>query len=124
MNLLRKGNIMLPKYQRHFVWEKERVDKLVESIKENLFIPPVTIGSFQEDGKLQNLILDGQQRLTSVLLAYLGLYPNKEHYRRETDYQLAGEAAVYENYFIRFFVLILLDRLFVMLYKEAGKTIV
>lgn len=97
MNLLRKGNIVLPKYQRHFVWEKERVDKLVESIKENLFIPPVTIGSFQEDGKLQNLILDGQQRLTSVLLAYLGLYPDKEHYRREADYQLAGEDAGLEN---------------------------
>lgn len=29
MELLRKGNIMLPKYQRHFVWEKEmtEVDK-------------------------------------------------------------------------------------------------
>ncbi len=37
---------------------------------------------------------------------------------------LSGKTAVYENYFIRFFVLILLDRLFVMLYKEAGETIV
>ena len=97
MELLRKGNIMLPKYQRHFVWEKERVDKLVESIKENLFVPPVTIGSFQKDGKLQNLIIDGQQRLTSIMLAYLGLYPDKEHYRREAGIQMAGEDAGLEN---------------------------
>lgn len=85
MKLLRSGDIMLPKYQRHFVWEKERVDKLVTSIKDDLFIPPITIGAFKEKGKLQNLIIDGQQRLTSILLAYLGLYPDKEHYSRSDD---------------------------------------
>ena len=62
MKLLRNGDIILPKYQRHFVWEKERVDKLVASIKEDLFIPPVTIGAFKENDKLQNFIIDGQQR--------------------------------------------------------------
>ena len=91
MNLLRTGNIILPKYQRHFVWEKERVDKLVQSIKDELFIPPVTIGSFKKDGKIQNLILDGQQRLTSILLAYLGIYPDKEHYQRIDEVTLATE---------------------------------
>lgn len=90
MKLLRSGDIVLPKYQRHFVWEKERVDKLVLSIKEDLFIPPVTIGAFKENGKLQNFIIDGQQRLTSILLAWLGLYPDKEHYTRSEN-RLAAE---------------------------------
>lgn len=85
MKLLRIGDIVLPKYQRHFVWEKERVDKLVLSIKEDLFIPPITIGAFKENGKLQNFIIDGQQRLTSILLAWLGLYPDKEHYTRSEN---------------------------------------
>lgn len=85
MKLLRSGDIVLPKYQRHFVWERERVDKLVVSIKEDLFIPPVTIGAFKENGKLQNFIIDGQQRLTSILLAWLGIYPDKEHYIRNDD---------------------------------------
>ena len=39
MKLLRCGDIVLHRYQRHFVWEKERVDKLVASIKDDLFIP-------------------------------------------------------------------------------------
>ena len=91
MKLLRHGDIVLPKYQRHFVWEKDRVDKLVASIKGDLFIPPVTIGSFQESGKLNNLIIDGQQRLTSILLAVLGIYPDKEHYTRVNENLLASD---------------------------------
>lgn len=90
MKLLRCGDIVLPRYQRHFVWEKERVDKLVASIKDDLFIPPVTIGAFKENGRLHNYIIDGQQRLTSILLAYLGLYPDKEHFIHFDD-MLAAE---------------------------------
>lgn len=94
MKLLRSGDIVLPKYQRHFVWEKERVDKLVLSIKEDLFIPPVTIGAFKENGKLQNFIIDGQQRLTSILLAWLGLYPDKEHYKRRENVLAAEDEGI------------------------------
>lgn len=74
--MLRK-NIVLPKYQRHFVWSKKKVIGLVEALKNDQFVPPVTIGVFKVDGKMVNYILDGQQRLTSILLAYLKLYPKK-----------------------------------------------
>ena len=97
LKLLRTGDIILPKYQRHFVWDKERMRKLVDSVTEELFIPPITIGSFQENGKLQNLIIDGQQRLTSILLAHLGLFPDKEHYRRTDEAALAAEDAGLED---------------------------
>lgn len=97
LKLLRTGDIILPKYQRHFVWDRERMNKLVDSVREDLFIPPITIGSFQENNKLQNLIIDGQQRLTSILLAYLGLFPDKEHYSRTNELNLAAEDAGLEN---------------------------
>ena len=58
---------------------------------------PTRIGSFQENNKLQNLIIDGQQRLTSILLAYLGLFPDKEHYSRNNELNLAAEDAGLEN---------------------------
>lgn len=74
--MLRK-NIELPKYQRHFVWSKKKVIGLVEALKNDQFVPPVTIGVFMVDGKMVNYILDGQQRLTSILLAYLKLFPRK-----------------------------------------------
>lgn len=86
-----KGNIKLPKYQRYFVWSKERVQKLVDSIKENLFVPPVTIGLFKENGNTVNYILDGQQRLTSILLAYLGLFPKSEKDVKDAMQQFADE---------------------------------
>lgn len=103
IELILKGNIKLPKYQRYFVWSKERVQKLVDSINGNLFVPPVTIGLFKENGNTVNYILDGQQRLTSVLLAYLGLFPKSEkdvkdvmqHFADENDDNMDDD--VYEN---------------------------
>ena len=77
IDLILTGNIILPKYQRFFVWDKEKSKALINALSENQFVPPVTIGSYFEEGKKQNLILDGQQRLTSILLAYLNLFPQK-----------------------------------------------
>ena len=82
LELILKKNIVLPKYQRYFVWEEEDVKKLIEAFKNKLFVPPVTIGAFKIENINQNLILDGQQRLTSVLLAFLGLYPDKTEFKK------------------------------------------
>lgn len=69
VNLIISKNIVLPEYQRLFVWKKEKVQEFLNSLKNNEYIPPVTIGAFKIDGKTKNYILDGQQRLTSILLA-------------------------------------------------------
>lgn len=81
IDLMLSGNITLPPYQRSFVWDKNRVEKLIQSLIKKHFIPPVIIGGFskeKEKNRKENLIIDGQQRLTSLLLAYRGLFPNKE----------------------------------------------
>lgn len=77
VDLLLAQQITLPEYQRSFVWSKEDVHLFVQSLKRNEFVPPVTIGAFfDEEGNEVNYVIDGQQRLTSILLAYLGYYPN------------------------------------------------
>lgn len=81
IDLILKGNIILPDYQRHFVWDEKKVETLIETFKNKQFVPPVTIGAFNMNGSNENLILDGQQRLTSILLAYLGLYPDEATYK-------------------------------------------
>ena len=53
--------------------------------------PPVTIGAFKVGNTNQNLILDGQQRLTSILLAYLGLFPDGATYKRTLIERFADE---------------------------------
>lgn len=72
-----KKNIILPDYQRYFVWDQNKTKELIKAFKEKQFIPPVIIGSFKNEKESINLILDGQQRLTSILLAYIGIFPNK-----------------------------------------------
>lgn len=92
IQLILKKNIELPNFQRSFVWKKEKVAELIASLKEGQFIPPVTIGKYvKETGERQNLIIDGQQRLTSILLACLKLYPKKDAFVRSNEKLADGE---------------------------------
>jgi len=90
LDLILKQNIILPEYQRLFVWDEQKVRTLIKALKNKQFVPPITIGSFKINGVTQNLILDGQQRLTTVLLAYLGLFPDKEIFKATVE-RLASE---------------------------------
>ncbi len=85
INLILKNNIVLPEYQRYFVWNEKKLETLIETIKNKQFVPPITIGAFKINGINENLILDGQQRITSILLAYLGLFPDKEKYKKSIE---------------------------------------
>jgi uncharacterized protein with ParB-like and HNH nuclease domain len=85
IDLILKKNIVLPEYQRYFVWDEKKVITLIETFTKSEFVPPVTIGAFKNGNTIQNLILDGQQRLTSILLAYLQLFPDPTTYKRTLD---------------------------------------
>lgn len=92
IELILTRKIILPKYQRHFVWDIGRLTTLMETFLENRFVPPVTIGSFvKHDGSKCNYIIDGQQRLTSILLAYLELFPDKVSYKSHLQSLANGE---------------------------------
>lgn len=79
INLLLRKNIILPDYQRSFVWDERDLKRLI-SIKEGQFIQPVTIALYKENEDSKNLLLDGQQRLTSILLSFIGYFPNKSKF--------------------------------------------
>lgn len=93
IDLILRGNIILPDYQRHFVWNEDDVKKLIGALKSKQFVPPITIGAFKKDNVNSNLIIDGQQRLTSILLAYLGCFPNEKKYKlkKENTVKFADE---------------------------------
>ena len=80
INLLLRKNIILPDYQRSFVWDERDLKRLIKSIKEGQFIQPVTIALYKENEDSKNLLLDGQQRLTSILLSFIGYFPNKSNF--------------------------------------------
>ncbi|MFI3150972.1 DUF262 domain-containing protein [Streptococcus suis] len=97
MQLILKQNIVLPKYQRLFVWKKEKSSKLIESLGNGEFVPPVTIGAYDNGEKTLNLILDGQQRLTSIFLSYLGVFPDKEKFKKKIEAMVDENDLDYES---------------------------
>ena len=92
IKLMLTSNIVLPDYQRLFVWKEEDVKNFINQIKDEQFVPTLTIGHYVDvEDKRTNLILDGQQRLSSILLAYLGLYPDKEVFKNTLNARMANE---------------------------------
>lgn len=82
IDLMLSENIILPDYQRSFAWDEKDVKRLIDTFTNNQFVPPVTIGVYTKSNGKENLILDGQQRLTSILLAYLGIIPIKDRFEK------------------------------------------
>ena len=50
IELILSKNIILPEYQRNFSWDEAKRKKLIASLKNKEFVPPVTIGSFTKNG--------------------------------------------------------------------------
>ena len=87
IELILSKNIILPDYQRNFSWDETKREKLITSLKNKEFVPPVIIGSFTKNGSKENLLIDGQQRLTSILLSVLGFFPDRETYKKHSKYK-------------------------------------
>lgn len=58
------GTLQLPEIQREYVWDNGRASRLVESILLNIPIPVVY---FSETEEVQYLIIDGHQRILSIV---------------------------------------------------------
>lgn len=84
IELILSKNIILPDYQRNFSWDETKREKLITSLKNKEFVPPVIIGSFTKNGLKENLLIDGQQRLTSILLSVLGFFPDRGTYKKHS----------------------------------------
>ncbi|MBC7195049.1 MAG: DUF262 domain-containing protein, partial [Caldisericia bacterium] len=92
LDLVRKayeGKVMLPDFQRNFVWERQNIEEFIESLLDNVFVGTFLIlktskgmepfkcvfvqgaekvnPNIKEDP--EKIIIDGQQRLTSLFYA-------------------------------------------------------
>lgn len=80
-SFLLNGEIKLPPYQRNFVWSLQKSFDLVKAVLDGNFIPPIVIASTQNDfDEIPKgiYLIDGQQRLTSILLFLIGVWPNEQ----------------------------------------------
>ena len=62
-NFVESGAIVIPGFQRHYVWDIKRASKLIESLILGLPVPQLFL---YEEGRNRFLVIDGQQRLMSI----------------------------------------------------------
>lgn len=105
LSQVERDDIVLPAMQRPFVWKEERIRRLVDSLLRGFPIGAVMLWNTSEvqrfrrlprdvdndapeiftfetcsDARTKYLVLDGQQRLTSLFAAFKGTYNGKRLY--------------------------------------------
>ncbi len=68
-----RGDIYRPDFQRNFVWSQAQASKFIESILLGLPIPSIFL--YREEESQKHLIVDGLQRLTTLLAFTRGVFP-------------------------------------------------
>ncbi len=71
---LKKSDIVIPQFQRNYVWNKNQASRFIESLLLGLPVPGIFL-SKDDDRKL--VVIDGQQRLRSLEYFYKGLFDKK-----------------------------------------------
>lgn len=64
-----------PNFQRHYVWNKKKASRLIESVLLNVPLPMVYTAE-EEDGT--EVVIDGQQRLLSLFGFIAGKFPSED----------------------------------------------
>ena len=81
------GEITIPKFQRNFVWNIKQSSLLIESFLLGLPVPQVF---FYIDNEHKNLVLDGQQRIMSVVFFFEGYFGHENLQGRRQVFRLTG----------------------------------
>jgi hypothetical protein len=89
-------DIEIPDYQRSFVWTIKQSSLLIESFLLGLPVPPVF---FYIDKNHKNLVLDGQQRIMSLVFFLEGYFGAENLQGRKAVFRLVGlsEGSPYEG---------------------------
>ena len=94
------GDIAIPDYQRGFVWSIKQSSLLIESFLIGLPVPPIFL---YIDDENKNLVIDGQQRLMSIVYFIKGYFGEEDKMGKRQVFKLSG---LKENnkYFLLFYI--------------------
>ncbi len=73
---LRRGDITMPRFEREFVWPLPQASRFIESLLLGLPVPTIFFAKDRETHKL--VVIDGHQRLNSLLFFYEGVLHGRE----------------------------------------------
>lgn len=92
-------DIVIPDYQREFVWSINQASLLIDSFLCGLPVPPVF---FYVDENNKNLVIDGQQRIMSVVFFLEGYFGKESTQGKRRVFRLSGLDSKSPYYNLRF----------------------
>lgn len=88
-NQVENGDLIIPFYQRKFVWRIEQASKLIESFLMGLPVPQIFL-YVNDENQLE--VIDGQQRILSVKYFIEGYFGDPDKQGRRQVFRLKGLA--------------------------------
>lgn len=80
-------DIIIPEFQRNFVWKIKQSSLLIESFLLGLPVPQVF---FYVDEENKNIVIDGQQRILSVIYFFEGYFGSESIHGKRQVFRLQG----------------------------------
>lgn len=93
----KKGSMTVPGFQRNYVWNIKQASKLIESFLLGLPVPAIFL--FTDEAKQEQLVIDGQQRLMTVVFFLDGYFGETDSNGKKKVFKLTGlnERSPYYN---------------------------
>lgn len=95
VNRLKRKDIIIPPFQRSYVWTQKEASRFIESLLIGLPIPGVFFA--RESGTNKLLVIDGQQRLKTLQFFYDGFFNPQEGEKRNRVFELIGVQHEFEG---------------------------
>ncbi len=92
---LRRGDIIIPPFQRDYVWRQPEASKFVESLLLGLPVPGVFFATDPSTNK--QLVIDGQQRLKTLQFFYDGVFNPRKGDKNQRVFSLTKVQAAFEG---------------------------
>ena len=79
VNEIERGNIRIPEFQRSYTWDRQKATHLMDSLYREYPIGIITFWTQQnEDDRSVRMIVDGQQRLTTIYACFKDTAPPRQ----------------------------------------------
>lgn len=95
VNRLKRDDVYIPPFQRDYVWTQKEASRFIESLLLGLPVPGVFLAKERDSKRL--LVIDGQQRLKTLLFFLEGFFNPKEGDKRKKVFDLLGVQECFEG---------------------------
>lgn len=92
---LQRGDIIIPDFQRNYVWSINDASKFIESLLLGLPVPSIFFMREPDTNKF--LVIDGQQRLKTLQFFYEGVFNPKTQNKHQRVFRLTNVLPTFEG---------------------------